>query len=218
MRERFRDRSLTVLLAVQILVIFGAGPMLSLGIPISPTLAGSALMLVIFAVIVAAPSLMPMVAVIVALLLNAAAALLVRLPGADALTYWGHAVASILSIVGLSWVVIQVVFGPGEIDRHRILGAIVLYLNLALLFEALYRLVADLTPDAFIGLRATSERATGDLIYFSIVTLTTVGYGDIVPVHPIARSLATMEALVGQLYPAIILARIMTLYRTGRGA
>ena len=93
-----------------------------------------------------------------------------------------------------------------------------LYLNVALLFEALYRLIAKLSPGAFIGLPATydSARATGDLIYFSMVTLATLGYGDIAPVHPVARSLASLEALIGQLYPAIILARIMTLYRTDR--
>ncbi|MFL5288202.1 MAG: potassium channel family protein [Rhodopila sp.] len=170
------------------------------------------------AIIVAAPSLVPMLAVIGALLFNAAAAILVRLPNAGALTYWADMVGGVLSIAGLSWVVIQVVFGPGEIDRHRIVGAIVLYLNVALLFEALYRLIAELSPGAFMGLPPVfgTSRVTGNLIYFSMVTLTTVGYGDIVPVHPIARSLSNMEALIGQLYPAIILARIMTLYRTGR--
>jgi hypothetical protein len=50
------------------------------------------------------------------------------------------------------------------------------------------------------------------LIYFSFVTLTTVGYGDVTPVHPLARSLALMEGLTGQLYPAILLARLVTLH------
>jgi len=47
-------------------------------------------------------------------------------------------------------------------------------------------------------------------LYFSYATLSTVGYGDIVAVHPIARSLAVMEALVGQLYPAILIARLVS--------
>jgi hypothetical protein len=55
-------------------------------------------------------------------------------------------------------------------------------------------------------------KSPGDLMYFSMSTLTTVGYGDIAPVNPIARSLANLEALIGQLYPAIIVARIVTLY------
>ena len=46
-------------------------------------------------------------------------------------------------------------------------------------------------------------------VYFSLVTLTTLGYGDIIPVHPIARSLAVCEGFVGQLYPAILIAGLV---------
>jgi hypothetical protein len=107
------------------------------------------------------------------------------------------------------------VFSPGPIDRHRIVGAIVLYLNVALVFDALFRLVAGLSPSAFSGLPPGLDmrKLSGELMYFSMATLTTVGYGDIAPVHPVARSLANLESLIGQLYPAIILARVMTLYR-----
>ena len=52
-------------------------------------------------------------------------------------------------------------------------------------------------------------------MYFSFVTLTTVGYGDISPVARAARSLAMLEALIGQLYPAVILARLVSLPRDG---
>jgi len=48
-------------------------------------------------------------------------------------------------------------------------------------------------------------------VYFSFVTLTSVGYGDIIPLHPVARSLANVEAIIGQLYPATLLARLVTL-------
>jgi hypothetical protein len=49
------------------------------------------------------------------------------------------------------------------------------------------------------------------LTYFSFATLTTVGYGDVLPVHPLARSLSSLEAIIGQLYPATLLARLVTL-------
>jgi Ion channel len=49
------------------------------------------------------------------------------------------------------------------------------------------------------------------LIYFSFVTLTTTGYGDVFPLHPIGRSLCNLEAVIGQLYPATLLARLVTL-------
>jgi hypothetical protein len=99
-------------------------------------------------------------------------------------------------------------------NEHRIRGAIVLYLNFAIAFENLFRLLNELSPGAFSGIsgNATHVQAAGQLMYFSISTLTTVGYGDIAPINPIARSLANLEALIGQLYPAIILARIVTLY------
>jgi hypothetical protein len=50
-----------------------------------------------------------------------------------------------------------------------------------------------------------------NLIYFSFVTLTTTGYGDVFPLHPIARSLCNLEAVIGRLYPATLLARLVTL-------
>ena len=52
--------------------------------------------------------------------------------------------------------------------------------------------------------------------YFSIVTLTTLGYGDITAVHPVARSVVMMEALLGQLYPTILIARLVTLQMEAR--
>lgn len=50
----------------------------------------------------------------------------------------------------------------------------------------------------------------GELVYFSLTTLTSTGYGDILPVHPAARSLANLEAVIGQLYLAILLARLVS--------
>ena len=51
----------------------------------------------------------------------------------------------------------------------------------------------------------------GNLIYFRLVTLTTIGCGDIAPLHPCVRSLANVEAIIGQIYPATLLARLLTL-------
>ncbi len=56
----------------------------------------------------------------------------------------------------------------------------------------------------------------GRLLYFILMTLTTTGYGDIVPLDPVARSLATLEAVIGQLFPATLLARLVTLEMQGR--
>jgi hypothetical protein len=75
--------------------------------------------------------------------------------------------------------------------------------------------VALAHPGAFAGALNAADGG-GELIYFSFVTLTTMGYGDITPIHPIARSLAITEALTGQLYIAILLARLVSLELHGR--
>lgn len=55
-------------------------------------------------------------------------------------------------------------------------------------------------------------------VYYSLVTLTTMGYGDITPVHPVARSLATAEALTGQLHLAILISRLVALELQARSS
>jgi ion channel len=110
------------------------------------------------------------------------------------------------------------VFAPGQVTFHRIIGAILLYLNIGLIFVALFSFVALLIPNAFAGFAPLQDNlaVVSNLIYFSFVTLTSVGYGDIVPLHPYARSLANIEAIIGQLYPATLLARLVTLELEGR--
>jgi Ion channel len=99
------------------------------------------------------------------------------------------------------------------VTMHRVQGAIVLYLNFALFFFVLYRLLEVLLPNPFVGLPpAGSEHASGAaLLYFSFTTLTTAGYGDITPLHPLVRGLANLESVIGQLYPATLLARLVSL-------
>jgi hypothetical protein len=82
---------------------------------------------------------------------------------------------------------------------------------------ALFTFIGSLVPKAFSGLSLDDNPAlASNLIYFSFVTLTTTGYGDIFPVHPIARSLCNLESIFGQLYPATLLARLVTLELAGR--
>jgi hypothetical protein len=110
-------------------------------------------------------------------------------------------------LVGL---ILAQVFRDGPITVPRIEGAVGAYLLIGLLWGAAYRLVYLLVPNAF-SITAGELKDPMTLYYFSFVTLTTIGYGDIVPVAPAARGLATMEGLVGQLYPAILIARLVSL-------
>jgi hypothetical protein len=102
------------------------------------------------------------------------------------------------------------VFASGHAIGDRVFGAIVLYLLLGLIWGVMYAELGAHSPDAFSGRPGATGFLT-DWIYFSFVTLTTVGYGDITPVATSARSLAMLEALTGQLYPAIIIARLVSL-------
>lgn len=122
-------------------------------------------------------------------------------------------IAWFIAGVALIAVVSRAVFGPGKVTLHRIVGGVLLYLVIGLTFVALFGFLAIFVPDAFKGLepRQGNFAIAGNLIYFSFVTLTTIGYGDIVPLHPYARGLANFEAVVGQLYPATLLARLVTL-------
>ena len=92
------------------------------------------------------------------------------------------------------------------------MGAILLYLTIGVTFVALYTFLGLLIPDAFSGMSLKDTPALpSTLVYFSFGTLTTAGAGDLAPLHPIARSLTNIEAMIGQLYPATLLARMVTL-------
>lgn len=116
--------------------------------------------------------------------------------------------AMLLTIILMSIAVAIYVFVDrlGQIDR--IVGAISLYLLIALIFALGFSLIGSYDASAFTGVHYDPTR-TSNWFYFSLATLTTAGYGDITPVAPSARSLAMFEALMGQLYPAIIIAKLV---------
>ena len=126
-----------------------------------------------------------------------------------AISIWKNSF-SILSLVILTALLLTQVFREGPITGHRIQGAIAVYLLLGLVWTSAYELLYVLVPGSF-QFAATASESSRALVYYSFVTLTTVGYGDITPVHPLARSLAAAEALVGQLYPAILIARLVSM-------
>ena len=114
--------------------------------------------------------------------------------------------------VALIWVVARAVFAPGRITYHRVMGAILLYLALGWTFGGLFTLVGLLAANAFTAMTVGDNPGLAStMVYFSFGTLTIAGSGDIAALHPIARSLVNLEAMIGQLYPATLLARLVTL-------
>jgi hypothetical protein len=114
--------------------------------------------------------------------------------------------------VAVAAAVAHVAFGPGRVTVHRIMGGVILYLSIGLIFANAYRTAAVLLNPSFSGLPADRRAALGQLLYFSLCTLTTASYGDILPLHPFVRSLANLESVIGQLFPATLLARLVTLH------
>jgi len=125
----------------------------------------------------------------------------------------GNTLFTLLSLASLILIVYRQVSKEGPVSGHLVRGAIALYLLIAILFAFFYGLIETIAPGAFsmpASLAGGSVRGAS-FYYFSVVTLTTVGFGDITAVHPVARSLVMLEALIGQLYPAILIARLVTL-------
>ena len=116
----------------------------------------------------------------------------------------------LLALLLLLAVVLFHTLRDGPITFYRIQGGIAAYLLLGVAWAHAYALVALLRPGAFTGALSAGDGPRA-FLYFSFVTLTTVGYGDVLPVHPAARSLAMLEAVVGPLYLAILLARLVSL-------
>ena len=121
--------------------------------------------------------------------------------------------AAALTLAGL---VLFQVLRKGPINLHRVQGAAAVYLLLGLAWAQAYELVLLLSPQAFRFPDAGNRNLS--LLYYSFVTLTTLGYGDITPALPAARSLAVAEALVGQLFPAILIARLVAMELVARGS
>lgn len=105
------------------------------------------------------------------------------------------------------------IFTVGVIDINIILGAVCVYFLIGVVWALLYSLVDAFLPGSYsVSDKQVFSLDMNDFVYFSMVTLTTLGYGDITPVSASARSLAAMEALVGQIYLTVIIARLVGLH------
>ena len=115
-------------------------------------------------------------------------------------------------IVSISHALKQVVFGT-EMNVNRLVGAICVFLLLGIIWSFAYSLVEVALPGSFSGFSPGHDpRSDSGWLYFSFVTLTTLGYGDITPESAVARTLAFMQAVVGQFYIAVLVAGLVSAY------
>lgn len=113
-------------------------------------------------------------------------------------------------MLSAAWLVGDHVLLSDEINFNRIMAAVALYMILAFIWSVLYTVVLEVWPDALNGFEPGSwYQNLPVMTYFSFVTLTTLGYGDITPVRPIAEVLVILEAITGIFYLAIIVASLV---------
>ena len=112
--------------------------------------------------------------------------------------------------------VYDVLFG-GVIDINRLVGAACIYLLSGSMWGIVYFLLSVISPGSFVGITGeTWSEQLNEFTYHSFVTLTTLGYGDIVPVAPVARTLNYLEAVLGQMYLTVLVAALVGIHIANR--
>ena len=119
--------------------------------------------------------------------------------------------AMVVLILFSTYCVLAYVLRARVITRDQIYAGICMYLMFGYAFGAIFYLINILDPGSFISNQPAGSANTPDLMYFSFVTLATLGYGDITPGTNIARSLAVLEALAGMIYIAVFMARLVSM-------
>ncbi len=115
-------------------------------------------------------------------------------------------------LIAIVFTLKQVAFGT-EITLNRLVGAVCVYLLLGTIWAVAYSLVDIVSPGSFTGFSPQDGRGwDSEWLYFSFVTMTTLGYGDILPVSATARVLAYLQAIFGQFYLAILVAGLVSAY------
>jgi hypothetical protein len=119
---------------------------------------------------------------------------------------------SIFGLIFFTYIIVLIlahIFKQEDVSLETIYGAVVVYIIIGIMWVHLYNLTEFIQPQSFSFSEQLGIESRKVLYYFSFVTLTTLGYGDITPVSPPARSLAMLEAIVGQMYIAVLIARLV---------
>ena len=152
---------------------------------------------------------------IIGLVLGIPAVLLLFVPGRIPTATGGLLLMA--TLVFICFVILRRVSKHPIVTSATVSASLVVYLAFGVIWAQAYRLVEHFGPGSFTGLSGTGADAVQrDLFYYSYVTLTTLGYGDINPVSPEARSLAITEAVVGQLYLVVLVAGLVGMHLAQR--
>jgi len=108
--------------------------------------------------------------------------------------------------------IVSFVFKQTRVTLNVINASVVVYLLMAMMWAMLFILVEKVQPGAFSTIESQGEGTNFPFFYYSFVTITTLGYGDITPTTEIARSLALLEAVIGQIYLVVLVARLVGIH------
>ena len=118
----------------------------------------------------------------------------------------------LLFFIGSFWKAYKQILFEGKVDSNKMIGSLSLYLLLGLIWTTFYLLLIQIDPTAFSGIDVGNWKQNfSQVAYYSFVTLTTLGYGDILPVNKVAQFFVYMEAIVGVFYMAIIVSSLISL-------
>jgi hypothetical protein len=135
--------------------------------------------------------------------------------------YYFHPTISIMIVALISMLIclflgllstFRFVLRAGQVTADHIMAAICSYGLIAMLFGTVYCMQWMSSPAAFKGIDEHPDRPWADFMYFSFTTLSTVGYGDIIPATTRSRSVAIVEQMTGTFYVAVLIARLASLY------
>ena len=137
----------------------------------------------------------------------------------DPASFWKTQVSSFILIVfhtTIILVLMRYIFTAEQVTADVIYAACAVYLLLSFFFVPVYGMLEAAIPGSFVDNTLGTPVHWQQFVYYSLVTLSTAGYGDILPANPWARMLAGLEATIGVLYVAILVARLVSLYEVRR--
>jgi hypothetical protein len=211
-----REAGLSVVLAIQASIMFVVSPLAATGVIFPGALDVFRFALATTAVLMLTRDRFAAALIVATFLVSLSLSFVMQRGDREAAGYVLRVAVTTAFDLSIATTVARVAFGPGRVTFHRIMGGVILYLSIGLIFANFYRVAAVLLHPSFEGLPDDREAETSGLLYFSLSTLTTTGFGDIIPVHPLVRSLSNLEAVIGQLFPATLLARLVTQHAARR--
>jgi hypothetical protein len=120
---------------------------------------------------------------------------------------------AILFMIHLANMVLQHIFKDGPVNFYRIQGSIVVFMIVGIVYAWLYTLLETLHPGSFTITEASQSYKDlfSHFLYFSFATMTTLGFGDMIPTRSLAKSLVVFQWMIGLLYPVIMIARLVSM-------